>query len=204
MYSRHLRSFLEFCRKTNFDPGIRISKYLDKKVKTAETRRLAWSSIRLFYKLVLKKDCPYLLNNVRTRKRLPEILTNSEVLQILNTIKNQKHKLMISILYGSGLRVSEVINIRIKDLDLIDKKIKICNSKGNKDRNTLLSDKLIPGIRELIRNRDSKDFLFVNGQGRKYSIRTIQKIFSDALVKSGLQKMDVLPLFFSRSPLRGP
>ena len=95
---------------------------------------------------------------------------------------------MISFLYGSGLRVSEVTNLRIKDLDLINQNLKIYNSKQNKDRISLVSSKSLTGLKELIHNRNANDFIFVTKMNKKYSIRTVQKIFSDALVKSGLQK----------------
>lgn len=188
IYSIHIKHFLEFGARTSHDPEARISVFLEKKISTNEQRRLAWSAISLFYKLVLRKDCPYTLDKVRTRKRLPDILSNEEVLKILKCITNRKHHLIISTLYGSGLRVSEVTKIKIRDLDLVNLSLRIRNSKGNKDRLTVLSQKSVPEIKMLIKNRNAGDFLFVTRTGAKYSVRTIQKIFSDALLKSGLQK----------------
>lgn len=188
VYSRHIKHFLEFSRLTTFDPETRISVFLSKEINTNESRRLAWSSIKLFYRVVLDKKCPYTLDRVRMRKRLPEILTNSEVVKILNCISNRKHKLMISFLYGSGLRVSEVVNLRIKDLDVNNGAVRVHNSKGNKDRISILSGKLIEDLKELISGRNTSGYIFITVTWKKYSIRTIQKIFSDALRKSAIQK----------------
>lgn len=188
VYSMHIKHFLEFCRQTKHDPRSRISVFLESKIKTSESRRLAWSSIKLFYELVLQKECPYKLDRVRNRKRLPDILSHSEVILLLNSISNKKHKLIISFLYGSGLRVSEVTNLKIKDLDLINQKIRITNSKQNKDRLSLFSGKSSADLKALILNRSASDYIFVTQMNKKYSIRTVQKIFSTALAKSGLQK----------------
>lgn len=95
---------------------------------------------------------------------------------------------MISMLYGSGLRVSEVCVLKIKDIDFYKKKLKIRNSKGNKDRITLLSSMLLEDLHKITKGRRGEDFIFITQSGNKYSIRTVQKIFSNALVKSRIQK----------------
>jgi integrase/recombinase XerD len=187
-YSVHLKHCLEYSQKTKLEPENRSAIFLENEISTIEQKRLAWSAIKLFYKLVLKKECPYVLDKMRSRKRLPDVLTNPEVLKLLKCIKNPKHQLIISILYGSGLRVSEVCLIKIMDLDFANLRLKIRNSKGNKDRFTLLSEKSIPGLKEIMKNRDADDYLFVTQSNKKYSIRTVQVIFSRALLKSKIQK----------------
>ena len=99
-------------------------------LKSYEQKRIAYSAIRMFYKLVIKKDCPYFLNKSRRRKRLPGILTKDEILTILSRITNKKHFLMIALLYSSGLRVSEVVSLKVKDIDLKKLTIHIRNSKS--------------------------------------------------------------------------
>ena len=99
-------------------------------LKSYEQKRIAYSAIRMFYKLVIKKECPYFQNKSRRRKRLPGILTKDEILTILSRIKNKKHFLMIALLYSSGLRVSEVVSLKVKDIDLKKLTIHIRNSKS--------------------------------------------------------------------------
>lgn len=189
MYSIYLGQFLRYCQvDKKSEPAERIALFLQNQQKTSEQRRLSWSSIKLFYKLVLNKECPYQLDRIRGRKRLPDILSRDEILYLLEGINNIKHRLMISMLYGSGLRVSEVCSLKIKDPDFINKKLKIRNSKGNKDRITLLSPLLIEDLRLVMKGRGGEDYIFVTQSGYKYSIRTVQKVFSNALEKSRLQK----------------
>ena len=188
IYTGHLRHFLDFSRKTDFDPEKRIAVFLEKKKTSNEQRRLAWSSIKLFYSLVLEKECPYKLDHIRSRKRLPDILSREEVLEILNMIENKKHQLIISILYGSGLRVSEVCRIRIKDINFSNLSLKIRDSKGNKDRITLLSEKYANGLKQITKGRGANEYVFKTMSNKKYSVRTVQKIFENALIKSSIQK----------------
>lgn len=188
LYSSYLSRFLEFSAGSSLSPGERIAEFLDKKLSSHEQRRLAWSSIKLFYKLVIRKECPYELSRIRSRHRLPDILSREEIVMLLKGINNLNHRLMISMLYGSGLRVSEVCSIRIKDLDFIHMKLRIRDSKGHKDRVTLLSESLKDDLKEIIRDRSADEFLFVTILGSKYSIRTVQKIFSDAYLRSGMNK----------------
>ena len=188
IYSGHLKNFLEFSRRTSFEPEKRIAVFLETEEKSPEQRRLAWSAIKLFYSVVLDKPCPYKLDRVRTRKRLPDILTKEEVLEILNNISNKKHQLMISLLYGSGLRVSEVCRIKIRDVNLNNLSVKIRDSKGNKDRVSLLSEKYKGALKGLITGRGANEYVFRTISGKKYSVRTVQKIFENALNRSSIQK----------------
>jgi integrase/recombinase XerD len=183
-YSGHLKHFLEYSRTTDYEPEMRISLFLEKENHSPEQRRLAWSSIKLFYDLILNKTCPYKLDRVKTRKRLPDILTKLEILEILNSIQNEKHLLIISLLYGSGLRVSEVCGIKIKDINFDNLSLKIRDSKGHKDRITLISEKYAAPLKKLIINRGANEYLFISLNKKKYAVRTVQKIFTNALSKS--------------------
>jgi site-specific recombinase XerD len=95
---------------------------------------------------------------------------------------------MIGMLYGSGLRVSEVCSIRVKDLDFIGLRLKIRDSKGNKDRITLLSSELVSDLLIITKDKIGEDYLFLTQSGSKYSVRTVQKVFTRALEKSKVRK----------------
>ena len=99
--------------ETSFEPGERISRFLATH-ECQEPRRIAWSAIRLFYDFVLKKPCPYTMEKIRPRHRLPSFLEKPDVLNVLSKIKNPRHRLMISMLYGSGIRVGELVRLRIQ------------------------------------------------------------------------------------------
>jgi len=78
-YSGHLKHFLTFSRKSMHEPEKRIAVFLEKEKSSPEQRRLAWAAIKLFYEIVLKRGCPYKLDRVRNRKRLPDILTKLKI-----------------------------------------------------------------------------------------------------------------------------
>ncbi|HPO50285.1 MAG TPA: tyrosine-type recombinase/integrase [Spirochaetota bacterium] len=187
LYTSEVKKFLEYSEKTNFQPRERIINYLNK-IDSDESRRISYCAIKLFYEIVLKKECPYRLESVKNRKRIPEILTKNEIQKLLSCIKNPKHKLIISTIYGSGLRVSEVVNIKAGDINAEDLLLRIKNSKGKKDRITIISEKIINEIKAEISKKKKKDYLFMSLYNKKYAIRTVQKIFENALIKSDIKK----------------
>ena len=186
-YTVKLKKFLEYAFTTDFNPYDRILNFLEN-CKSEENRRLAYNAIKLFYKKVLLKECPYTLKVVNTRKRVKDILTKQEILKVINSVENMKHRFILSFLYGSGLRVSEVVNIKVKDLIFGELRLKVRNSKGNKDRFTVISERFSDELSKFIKDKTSGDFLFTTNMDRKYTIRTVQKIFEKALIKAGIKK----------------
>jgi site-specific recombinase XerD len=123
-------------------------------------------------------------------KRLPEVLSKEETIKLIDSIKNFKHQLMICLMYSAGLRVSELLNLKVKDL-VIDKNYGyVRNGKGGKDRLFILSRNLIPAIKKLIINENltEESFLFISKRGKKYSQRTIQKIIDKVIKESGIKR----------------
>ena len=121
-------------------------------------------------------------------KRLPVILSREEIRSIIDVISNKKHKLLISLAYGGGLRVSEVVNLKVKDVDLNELQLHIKEAKGKKDRITLISDKLSNDLRVQMAGKGMDDYVFDSQRGGKISVRTAGKIFTNALKKTGVMK----------------
>jgi site-specific recombinase XerD len=186
-YGGSLERFLQFMDATTFEPGERISRFLDAH-EGQEPRRIAWSAIRLFYEFVLKKPCPYTMEKIRPRHRLPSFLERPDVLSVLSKIKNPRHRLMISMLYGSGIRVGELVRLRIQDIDFPSLSIRIVNAKQNKDRITVFSESLAEDLKVLVQGRDGKEYVFVTMSSKPYSRRTVQNVFDKAVKASGIQK----------------
>ena len=136
------------------------------------------------YKIPFSYDIPYAKRN----KKLPIVLSRKEIQKILNQIANQKHKLMLSLVYGSGLRVSEVVNLKVKDIDLERKTLTIRQGKGRKDRISVLPKKLISSLKFIIDSCNSEDYIFSSNRGGKLTTRSVQSVFSKALSKSGVKK----------------
>jgi integrase/recombinase XerD len=186
-YGAGLERFLDFAAHSSFEPGERISRFLERH-DSQEQRRIAWNAVKLFYDLVLGKACPYEIEGIRPRHRLPSFLERSDVLLLISKVSNPKHRLMVSMLYGSGLRVGELVRMKIKDIDFTSLTIRIVNAKQNKDRITVFAGSLIEGLKAMVKGRDGNEYVFLTMNRKPYTRRTVQAIFSRALQQSGIQK----------------
>lgn len=165
----------------------------EKKVSTS-TIRIARFAIEYYRNEIafnpIRLDFVYRL---RSKEHLPTIFSKAEVLKILSSINNLKHRLILSLLYSSGLRLSEVIHLKVKDIDIEQNTIRVREGKGNKDRISVLSNKLISNLRIFIEGRNENDILFPsnqpkNGKDSYLSPRTVEHLFSSALKRSGIKK----------------
>lgn len=186
-YGASLDRFLQFTAERPFEPGERVSRFLAT-YDSQEPRRIAWSAIKLFYELVLAKPCPYAMEKVRPRHRLPSFLDRSDVLLLLSKIRNPRHRLMISMLYGSGIRLGELVRLRIRDIDFRTLSFRVVNAKQNKDRITVFSETLAEDLKALVRGRAGHEHVFLTVNGHPYNRRTVQAIFERAFRASGIQK----------------
>jgi len=126
----------------------------------------------------------------RPRKEytLPEVLSQEEVLAIISRIDNIKHRSIISLLYAAGLRISEIINLKISDIDSNRMQIRIAGAKGKKDRYVALSDKILVLLKNYYTEYHPQVYLF-NGQDKeKYSDESIRQILKEACRKAGISK----------------
>ncbi|MDD3303184.1 MAG: tyrosine-type recombinase/integrase [Candidatus Gracilibacteria bacterium] len=162
--------------------------YLKSKNKAPKTVNLYKESIKFFYRDVLKNQVEIDIKLSREAKKLPVVLTNNEIKTILNCIKNEKHKFIIALSYGSGLRVSDTINLHVGDFDLENLTIHIKGGKGEKDRITIFPECLKKDIIKLSGLKNGNELLIESERGGKLTTRTLQKIFSEAIKKSGIKK----------------
>ena len=144
-------------------------------------------SLQLYFNEMLNKNFK-LLKLVKAPKenRLPKVLSKIKLEQIFAQIKNVKHKAMLLACYSGGLRVSEVVKLKISDIQSDRNIIRIEGSKGNKDRNTTLSPKFLIYLRKYYRQYQPKNWLFESGQNKEnhLSVRTVQKEFNKAVKKT--------------------
>ena len=115
---------------------------------SASTQNQALSAILFLYRKVLRIDLPWLDNIVRAKRpvRVPIVMTRAEVVKVLTCLRG-RHWLMASLLYGSGLRTSECLQLRVQDIDFHYLQLTVHDGKGAKDRRTILADTLVPHIR---------------------------------------------------------
>ncbi len=111
-----------------------------------------------------------------------------EIMKMIDGVGNLKHRTILMLLYSSGMRISEIANLRIADIDSKNMRIKIVQGKGNKDRFTILSEQVLQELRAYYIIYKPKEYLF-NGfrPGKRYSTRSIQHLMQKALTKVGLE-----------------
>lgn len=162
--------------------------YKQEKGAGSSQRNLYLSSIKFFYQNVIKSPIKIHIPYAKRAKRAPKVLSRGEVLAILSTYDNYKHKLMIALAYGAGLRVSEVTNLKVKDLLFMESIINIRKSKGAKNRFTIMPQKLKEPLKKYIQTKDWKSYVFESRSGGKIHTRTLQKIFQAGLKKANIQR----------------
>jgi site-specific recombinase XerD len=150
---------------------------------------LAISAIKFFFRNVLKNDDISEHHRPRHDGRLPMVLSKEEIAKILSIEKNPKHRLLLMLVYSSGLRVSEVVALKKEHIDISRKVIYIRLGKGRKDRSTLLSEKAAKYIEEYYSFFDIEKWIFP-GQPvtRHLTIRSAQNIFDKAIRHAGIEK----------------
>jgi len=147
------------------------------------------NAIKFYYEKILGREAePYYIQRPKGEKKLPIVLIEEEVVMILHQIENLKHKCIIYLIYSGGLRLSEVVNLKLDDIDSKRCTIKIKHGKGAKDRYTLLSEKLLPILRNYYREYRPKVWLFEGKDGGIYSMRSVQEILKAALRKTKIRK----------------
>jgi len=145
--------------------------------KTRNSMCHAISALKLFYKLTVKQPLKFKhIEYPRSEKKLPKVIDKEFLLKKISEIENKKHKAIIALAFSTGMRVSEVINLKIEDFDLERNIVHIKNAKGRKDRIVPLSQNLRLILRAYYLEFKPEEFLF-NGQGSlQYSSRSCNEI----------------------------
>lgn len=116
------------------------------------------------------------------------MLSRDEIEKIIDATANHKHKLLLALSYGSGLRVSEAVNLKVGDIDLSGLTIHLKLAKGKKDRITILPQRLVNNLQNTIAGKDKHSFVFSSERGGGLTSRTAQKVFESSLAKAGINK----------------
>lgn len=195
LYLHHLNLFLDYVSSSKI-VNINEKTLLDyfdhlkqNKNFSYSSMKQALASVRFLFLDVLKKEIDFdFFIKMKKPNSLPNILTTEEVKNIINSIVNLKHRAIISTIYSCGLRISEAVNLKISDVDSSAMTIKIVNAKGKNDRIVMLSEKLLELLREYFKEYKPKTYLFEGQFGEKYSARSIQQIFNNAVKKIKIKK----------------
>lgn len=193
-YLHYNKKFLNYARKspkeiTNEDIK-RYLEYLANRQVSNATLNLVINALKFYYTQILKRKFFFGIKHPKKEKRLPVVLTKDEVKKMLEATENLKHKLLMEIMYASGLRVSEVIKLKIPDIDLEERIIRVNLGKGKKDRQTILSKRAIEDLKIYLQNRsDENPYVFPGAQNKEHlSTRSAQKIVLQAAKLAGIKK----------------
>jgi site-specific recombinase XerD len=130
----------------------------------------------------------YSVDRPKRVQRLPQVISKEDMVRIVANIGNIKHKCIISLIYSAGLRRSELIQLKISDIDSQRMMIFIRGGKGNKDRYTLLSNSVLRDLRKYHQEYQPKAYLFEGVHGGRYSASSIRKILNRAVQKVGINR----------------
>ena len=147
------------------------------------------NAIKFYYEQVLKRE-QFLLEIPRPKKRLqlPKVIAPTDIKRLFEAITNLKHNTMLKLCYGLGLRVSEIVNLKITDIDSYSMQVLIEQAKGKKDRYVNLPESILPQLRSYFIEYKPKKYLFEGQYGGQYSTRSAQQVFKNALQKAKINK----------------
>jgi len=191
-YTHYICEYLDFAKRKNIkEKNKAVESFLLEKYdhgNSSQTINLALNSIKFLYYEVLNQKDKLDFKCAKRSKKLPVVLSRSEIATIISNILNFKHKLMVSLGYASGLRVSEVINLKVKDVNLEELMIHIKNAKGKKDRITIFPERLKNDMQSFFAGKNGNDLAFESSRGGKLTTTSLQKVFENALKKTGIKK----------------
>jgi len=187
-YIIHVKKYLEsnITKKEGINPES-VKKFILKELEKKEPSSVSHSifAIEYFFNNVMHQKLS--LPKPKRNKKIPEILTKEEIKKMIDSTINIKHILIIKLLYGCGLRVSEIINLQKEDLNFEEGLIKINLAKGRKDRFVKIPNSLLDNLKSYF-NLNNEEVLFPSNRGGKLSKKTISKIVENASNKAGIKK----------------
>ncbi len=194
-YLSVLKLFLEWVEKSKLKKvdENEIQNYLyyckTEKKYSYSTMKQVIATIGFLYKKVFCQPLPKALDiKLRKPTHLPTVLSIGEISKILKVTNNLKHKTILILIYSGGLRLGELINLKISDIDSEAMKIHIRGAKGKKDRYIMLSENVLTLLRAYYKAYTPKEYIFEGQKGGRYSPQSVQSAFKSALKRSGIKK----------------
>lgn len=161
---------------------------LAKRGRSGYTLNQYHAARKLYKTKVLNKNWSVPFPYAKRHRRLPLVLTREEISQIIDATTNNKHRLLIALAYGAGLRVGEVVNLQVQDIDLATLSLIVRRGKGGKDRVSIIPDSICIELRILIKEKDAGRYVFESERGGKLTPRTAQAVFEKSCTRAGIKK----------------
>jgi site-specific recombinase XerD len=165
--------------------------YCTQKLKLSENViQSRMNAMKFYFEQVLKRDKMFFEEIPRPKKKssLPKVISQKDIVKLFSVIENHKHLLMLKLCYGMGLRVSEIVGLKISNIDSYRMMVHIEEAKGKKDRYIPLPQSVLYDLRTYYKEYKPKDFLFEGQYGGQYAIRSVQAVFKTAMKKAKINK----------------
>jgi len=147
------------------------------------------NAIKIYFEAIHRRPITSMeLPRPRKSRKLPEVFSKEEIGRMLDVTINRKHRVIISLLYGTGMRLSEAANLRLEDIDEERGVISIRGGKGSKDRVVQLPQNFLGLLGGYRKQYLPKVYLLEGQQGGRYSVRSIQNVVKKAIKKAGILK----------------
>jgi len=194
LYTYFVSKFEQFVDKPPFEEITEedVKEFiLSLKYSNKNTTNLAYAAVKTYINLIHKKQLKLSLKGPRELKKLPKTLSRIEVIKLLDSTNNIAHKLLLELMYSSGLRVSEACSLKYEDINFENSTIHIKSAKGNKDRVVILAKKLRSQLKSYLTLRGvDNGFIFPSGRNPLGHIttRSAQEILKTSAKKAGIKK----------------
>lgn len=195
LYQHYIKRFVRDVDATHIKllNDVEIMDYINKETRekklSRSTQNILVNALKLYYKTEFGRELETELRlRPRKSKRLPQVLSTEEIKALFDATPNLKHRCMLQTIYAGGLRLQELLNLTLRDIDSDRMVIRIRQSKGAKDREVPLSKYLLNALRTYYRHYRPHKFLFEGNIGGQYSRSSVQKICKRALSKAGITK----------------
>jgi site-specific recombinase XerD len=150
-------------------------------------QNISINAIKFYYEKVLKGQRKfYFIDRPRKDIILPDVLNIDEITAMIKTADNIKHKLIIMFAYASGLRLGEVVRLKLTDIDRQRMQVRVEQGKGRKDRYTKLSEKILPVLDKYLEEYKPEELIFNGEKGKPYSARSVQEVVKSIAIKAGI------------------
>jgi integrase/recombinase XerD len=163
--------------------------HLQERGLSSSSQNVAISGMKFFYHQILGWNEQRLFLPPRKRSwRLPEVLSQSEVERLFLATQRHRDRCLLMTAYATGVRVGELVRLKVSDIDSQRMTVKVEQGKGKKDRYTILSQRLLSELRLYWKEHHSKSWLFPNKKGGPLSIDYVQKTYNRAKLRAGIEK----------------
>lgn len=155
---------------------------------SSQTISLIANAINFLYTQIYKKSDFEKLRHPKHSKKLPVVLTRAEIQHLLQQTENVKHRTMLALGYSAGLRVSEVVNLKVCDVDCNELTVTVREGKGKKDRVSVISSRIVNDILQCIAGKNGDALVFESQRGGKLTTGSAQKVFIHCLHRANIGK----------------